>query len=90
MTSSLNKRLAAGDLVLARFPEHVPAGHEQTGVRPAVVVGLPEALGMPRYPVIWVTPLTTDRGQVWATRSPQLYPQVPAGAAALPADSIAW
>jgi len=54
--------LQPGDVVIALFPEHVPAGHEQRGVRPAIVLGFPEKLGQPRFPVVLVAPLTTDRG----------------------------
>ena len=83
------KPLEPGDVVLAWFPEHAPAGHERHGARPAVVVGLPEALGEPRFPVILLTPLTTAREQEWATRSPALYPRLPANAGGLPSPSIA-
>lgn len=80
---------AIGDVMLAAFPQHIPPGHEQEGQRPAVIVGLPEALGVPRFPLMLVVPLTTDRGQPWALRSPALYPRIPAGAGGLPRDSLA-
>lgn len=83
------RRLAPGDVLLARFPEPRPSGHEQHGLRPALVVGLPDLLGQPRFPVVLLTPLTTDRRQAWASRSPRLYPRLPAGAGGLPADSLA-
>ncbi len=83
------RRLAQGDIVLARFPEHLPSGHEQHGLRPALVVGLPDLLGQPRFPVVLLIPLTTDRRQAWASRSPRLYPTLPAGAGGLPIDSLA-
>lgn len=80
--------LQPGDVVIALFPEHLPPGHEQQGVRPAVVVGFPEKIGTPRFPVVLVTPLTTYRGQTWAARSPHLYPSIQAGTAGLPMDSL--
>ncbi len=82
------ERLAPGDIVVVRFPEHIPPGHEQHGAQPAVVLGLPEVLGEPRFPVVLVAPLTTDRGQLWAERSPALYSRLPAGAGGLPSASI--
>ena len=82
------RRLQAQDLVVVRFPEHVPPGHEQQGVRPAVVVGLVEHLRETRYPILFLAPLTTHRNQEWVARSPCLYPVVPAGAARLPSDSV--
>jgi mRNA interferase MazF len=60
--------LAAGDVVSAFFPEHIPGGHEQQGLRPAVV-GVPERLGEPRFEVLVVVPMTTDRDQEWSKRS---------------------
>lgn len=44
--------LAPGDIVLGRFPEHLSPGHEQGGPRPALVVGLPGRLGIPRFPLV--------------------------------------
>ncbi len=35
--------LEIGDIVSALFPFHDPAGHEQEGHRPAVVVGCPSS-----------------------------------------------
>lgn len=84
----MTRRLNHGDIVVARFPEHVPPGHEQHGARPGIVTGLPEILGRPRFPVILLTPLTTDRGQIWVLQSPRLYPRLPAGTGGLPNDSI--
>jgi mRNA interferase MazF len=84
-----SRRLARGDIVTARFPEHRPPGHEQEGPRPAVVVGLPDRLGQPRFPTILLVPLTTDRGQEWALRSPDLYPRLAAGVGGLARPSIA-
>jgi len=80
--------LGVGDVVFALFPAHRPGGHEQEGMRPAVVVGLPDRLGEPRFGVLIVAPMTTDRGQEWAGRSPSLYPRLPEGTANLRSPSI--
>lgn len=56
------ERLEIGDVVSALFPMHHPGGREQEGYRPAVVVGLPEFAGTPRFGVLIVAPMTTDRG----------------------------
>lgn len=77
-----------GDVVVARFPEHVPRGREQEGYRPALVVALPEELDNPRFDIVIVVPMTTARGQVWGSQSPRLYPTLAAGVGGLPADSI--
>ncbi|MBM4396801.1 MAG: type II toxin-antitoxin system PemK/MazF family toxin [Deltaproteobacteria bacterium] len=74
-----------GDVFIASFPEHDPRGHEQEGLRPAVVLAVPSRS---RFPVLLVAPLTTDRGQEWASAAPGLYPRLPKGAGGLPADSI--
>lgn len=80
-----------GDVLRIRFPSQHPSGHEQTGTRPAVVVGIPELLGSPRFPALIVVPFTTrdaaDTGYVAA--SPALYPAIRAGAGGLTADSVA-
>lgn len=80
--------LAAGDVISALFPEHLPGGREQQGLRPAVVVGIPERLGEPRFEVLVVVPMTTDRGQEWSRRSPALYPRLARGTAKLRSPSI--
>jgi mRNA interferase MazF len=74
-----------GDIALATFPEHDPRGHEQEGLRPAVVLAIPSKA---RFPVLLVAPLTTDRGQPWALAAPELYPRLPGRSAGLPTDSI--
>ncbi len=75
-------------MISALFPVHVPGGHEQQGYRPAVVVGIPERLGVPRFEVLIVAPMTTDRGQEWSQRSPALYPRLGKGTANLRSTSI--
>jgi mRNA interferase MazF len=81
--------LAVGDIIVATLPGQVPPGREQQGYRPVIVVGVPEALGTLRYPMLLVIPLTTYRGQQWAITSPNLYPVLEAGEGALPTSSIA-
>jgi mRNA interferase MazF len=43
---------------------------------------MPERSGEPRFGVLFVAPMTIDRGQEWAGRSPTLYPRFPEGPAA--------
>jgi mRNA interferase MazF len=77
--------LSVGDVIVATLPEQVPPGREQQGYRPVIVVGVPEALGTLRYPMLLVIPLTTNRRQ----QCPALYPVLAAGNGALPTSSIA-
>jgi mRNA interferase MazF len=84
----MTRTFSIGDVVLAKFPEQDPQGREQQGLRPAVVVALPEQIGTPRFPLIVVVPLTTDRGQSWANASPDLYPKLEAGDGGLISASI--
>ena len=73
---------------MARFPEHVPPVHEQLGRRPAIIVGLPEAAGVPRFPAVILAPMTSYHQQAWAIQSPHLYPTLTAGTGGLPVDSV--
>ncbi len=82
------RSLQFGDVVTARFPQQNPQGREQEGYRPAIVVGFPSRLGIPRFKLIVVIPLTTDKGQDWANASPDLYPRFSAGIAGLKSPSI--
>ncbi len=77
-----------GWVLRVNLAQRVPSGHEQEGLRPVIVVGLPSLAGQARYPVIVVVPLTTDRGQKWVHASPTLYPKIPSGVGGLPKDSI--
>ncbi|MBC7542388.1 MAG: type II toxin-antitoxin system PemK/MazF family toxin [Candidatus Sericytochromatia bacterium] len=61
---------------MVRMPTHDPAGHEQQGIRPAVVVGIP--VPPVRYPMVMVVPLTSKTGG-WQTANPTLYPVLQAG-----------
>lgn len=81
--------LQIGDVVTAKFPSQNPSGREQEGYRPAIVVGIPSRLGKLRFPLVFVVPMTTDRGQEWATNSPDLYVRFSAGVAGLKSPSIA-
>jgi mRNA interferase MazF len=81
--------LQVGDVVTVKFPSQVPRGREQEGFRPAIVVGLPSRLGKLRFPLIFVVPMTTDRGQDWVRNSPNLYVRFAAGVAGLKSPSIA-
>jgi len=80
------RRLSVGDIILISLPQHLPAGHEQSGLRPAIVAGLPDILGKPRYPILFVVPLTTRIGQ-WARKNPQLYPILTAKTGGVPQKS---
>ncbi len=77
-----------GDVLLIALPQNVPSGHEQVGVRPAIVVGLPNQLGKPRFPMLFVVPLTSQIGE-WVTENAELYPHITAGSGGLIKDSIA-
>ena len=81
-------RLRLGAVFVAHFPEHDPAGREQEGPRPCVLVGLPSNLGRPRFPVLLLAPVTTFKAQPWVSVAPDLYPVLTAGAAGLSADSV--
>ncbi|PZO44242.1 MAG: type II toxin-antitoxin system PemK/MazF family toxin [Pseudanabaena frigida] len=81
--------LQIGDVVTAKFPSQNPSGREQEGYRPAIVVGIPSRLGKLRFPLVFVVPMTTDRGQEWANINPNLYVRFSAGVANLKSPSIA-
>jgi mRNA interferase MazF len=82
----MSKPLAIGDIITARFPVHTPAGHEQEGLRPALVVGIPDNVAKPRFAMVWVAPITTDRQQAWANSD--LYPKLSSSITGLTSDSI--
>lgn len=84
-----NRLLQFGDVVTVRFPQQNPQGREQEGYRPAIVVGFPIRLGVPRFQLIVVIPMTTNHGQAWAMTSLDLYPPLSAGVAGLRLPSIA-
>lgn len=74
-------------MLLVALPSQELGGREQEGLRPAVVVGVPEEAGAPRFPVSIVAPLTTREG-AWSERSPELYPRLQAGSGGLRRDSV--
>ncbi|NJN48962.1 MAG: type II toxin-antitoxin system PemK/MazF family toxin [Alkalinema sp. RL_2_19] len=82
------RALQFGDVLNIRLPSQSPQGHEQEGLRPAIVVGLPERAGKTRFPVVFVVPVTSDRGQDWANAAPLLYPRFSAGSGGLRSASI--
>ena len=84
-----NRSLQFGDIVTVGFPTQNPQGREQEGYRPAIVVGFPNRLGVARFELIIVIPMTTDRNQAWAVASPDLYPRFAPGVAGLRPPSIA-
>ena len=80
--------LRYGDVVTVAFPKQSPQGREQEGYRPAIIVGVPERLGIPRFRLVVVVPMTTDKGMPWATNAPALYPRFSEGTVGLPSASI--
>ena len=79
-------RMALGSVLMVRMPTHDPAGHEQQGLRPAVVVGIPTP--PVRYPMVMVVPLTSKLGE-WQNANPTLYPVLSAGSGGIPRLSVA-
>jgi mRNA interferase MazF len=68
------------------LPRHVPAGHEQEGQRPAMVIATTDGLGTTRFPMLIIAPMTTQI-EAWTRSNPLLYPIIPAGVAGLPQES---
>jgi mRNA interferase MazF len=85
----MSRPLQPRDIVNVQFPFHDPRGREQEGYRPAIVVGQPDLLGVPRYPLIFLVPLTSDKGQPWVDAAPDLYIRFPTGTGNLRSPSIA-
>ncbi len=77
-----------GWVLQVHLGERRPPGHEQEGLRPVVVVGNPELVGHPRFPVLEVVPLTSFRGQEWVKKGNSLYPTLKAGIGGIPKDSV--
>lgn len=80
--SSCNLRF--GDLIWVSFPEQQldnnskdirDLGHEQVGKRPAIVIFNPYDLGMPRFELITVAPITSKEDPHFL-QSPILYPSI--------------
>lgn len=81
----MSNELQKGDIVLVKFPKHEPKMHEQQGMRPALIVGMPP--GEMRYLLVILAPLTTQIGK-WVERNPMLYPVLSAGTGNLTQDSV--
>ncbi len=78
-----------GDVVTAAFPTRDPQGHEQEGLRPAVVVALPDRLGPGRFPLLVLVPFTSYRKQSWVDAAPGRYPKFAPGTTGLWSPSVA-
>jgi len=78
-----------GDVVTAVFPSRDPQGHEQEGLRPAVVVALPDRLGPGRFPLLVLVPFTSYRKQPWVDAAPERYPRFAPGTTGLRSTSVA-
>jgi mRNA interferase MazF len=81
-------------VVSVNLPLRYPPGHEQVGFRPAIIVGYPNYLGIPRFSLVAIVPMsgfdqTKEFREWWVTRSPSLYPVFDAGVGGLETKSIA-
>ncbi|ESA36119.1 growth inhibitor [Leptolyngbya sp. Heron Island J] len=56
----MKRNLRKGDIVLVAFPIQNPSMHEQQGIRPALIIGIPP--GETRYLLAVVAPMTTQIG----------------------------
>ena len=76
--------------MLVNLPEHFPPGHEQEGLRPAIIIGWSDA----HYPMIRILPIsslideTTGERREWADEFPKIFPVFPKGVGGLERDSI--
>ncbi|MCX5965630.1 MAG: type II toxin-antitoxin system PemK/MazF family toxin [Cyanobacteria bacterium] len=61
----MKRVLKFGDVVSVRLPTNSPRGHEQEGFRPAIVVGVPGNFTQPRFPLVFIVPVTSDHAQPW-------------------------
>ena len=76
-------RFTVGQILWADLPYRTPAGHEQHGRRPVVVVAVPELVQPIPYRMLVVVPLTRTKIQG------PLFPVLNSGVAGLPAESTA-
>ena len=83
----MTARIQPGDVLKVNLPTQLPSSHEQQGRRPAVVVGIPEALGEPRFPFLIVVTFTSQIHD-YTQRAPALYPVFPAGMGGLTVASV--
>jgi mRNA interferase MazF len=72
-----------GQVILVAFPNRSPKGHEQTGVRPALVVSDPSNRQRLESPMLIVAPITTQKKLDGALRL-----KLKAGTGGLPYDSV--
>ena len=82
----MSRKLKIGDIIEVTYPRKVPKGHEQEGRRPAIVIGIPEKVGVTRYPIVITIPLTTNLGD-WSTEN-KLYVRLNKGDGDLLQESI--
>jgi mRNA interferase MazF len=54
------------------------------GLHPALVLAVITA----RLDLVWIAPITTDRGYAWINAHPSLYHRLPAGTGGLAQDSV--
>ena len=71
-----------GLLLTVYLPSRIPVGHEQTGLRPCVLLADPSEIHPLRFPLVIVAPLTTKRLDPLL-----LYPRIIEGMGNLPMDS---
>ncbi len=57
-----------GQIIQAVFPERKPAGHEQHGIRPALVISDPSTKQKLESPMLIVAPITTKDKKAGAVR----------------------
>ncbi len=76
-----------GDVLLVALPSNTPSGREQEGTRPAIVVGLPQRLGTPRYPMLFIVPLST-KIEKWTEKEWGIYPILQEGSGGLTKRSV--
>ncbi|EKV01289.1 growth inhibitor [Leptolyngbya sp. PCC 7375] len=81
----MSRKLRKGDIVLVTLPEQYPSMHEQQGMRPALIVGIPP--GETRFLLAIMAPMTTQIGD-WTKINPKVYPVLPAGTGNLKKDSV--
>jgi mRNA interferase MazF len=74
-----------GDIALINLPRRSPAGREQEGSRPCIIITNPDSVGRSRYPCLIIAPLTTTEG-TWVKAGKKLYPIV--DGAVLPETSV--
>lgn len=82
------RKAPQGTILKVDFAQARPQGHEQEGIRPAVLVGVPDWLGKPLYAGLIVVPFSS-RDEKLAGQDEHLYPMYLAGSGGLTVDSFA-